>query len=38
MANANGLSRLPLPEAPKEASMPQELVLLLDTVRATPIT
>ena len=38
MANADGLSRLPLPEAPKEASMPEELVLLLDTVRTTPIT
>ena len=35
MANADRLSRLPLPEAPLEASMPKELVLLLDTIRTS---
>ncbi len=34
----DGLSRLPLPENPKESPIPEELVLLLDTVRTTPIT
>ena len=29
IANADGLSRLPLPEAPKEALMPAEVVFLL---------
>ena len=38
LANADGLSRLPLPENPKESPIPEELVLLLDTVRTTPIT
>ncbi len=34
----DGLSRLPLPENPKESPIPEELVLLLNTVRTTPIT
>ena len=37
-ANADLLSRLPLPEQPKEIPMPEELVLLLETMEFSPVT
>ena len=36
--NADLLSRLPLPEQPKEIPMPEELVLLLKTIEFSPVT
>lgn len=38
LANADGLSRLPLPEAPSEVSVPDEVVFLLQTLQSSPIT
>ena len=37
-ANADLLSRLPLPEQPKEIPMPEELVLLMETMEFSPVT
>ncbi len=38
IANADGLSRLPLPDTPREAKVPAEMVLLLETLQASPIS
>ena len=40
MANADGLSRLPLPESPASAEVPRfdEVVCLLQTLQSSPIT
>ena len=38
IANADGLSRLPLPEAPSEVPYPGEVVFLLQTLQSSPIT
>ena len=38
IANADGLSRLPLPDTPREAKVPAEVVLLLETLQASPIS
>ena len=38
MANADGLSRLPLPDIPTKATVPQEVVFLLQTLQDSPIT
>ena len=38
IANADGLSRLSLLEAPKEALMPAEVVFLLQTLQSSPIS
>ena len=37
-ANANTFSRLPLPVQPKEVSMPEELVLLMESLEMSPVT
>ncbi len=37
IVNADGLSRLPLPNTPKEAKVPAEVVMLLETLLASPI-
>ncbi|KXJ14234.1 Transposon Tf2-8 polyprotein [Exaiptasia diaphana] len=36
--NADGLSRLPLPEEPKETPIPAEVVHLMETIHTSPIT
>ena len=36
-SNANGLSRLPLPEAPSEVPVPPKLVLLVEHLLDTPV-
>ncbi|XP_062404761.1 uncharacterized protein K02A2.6-like [Sardina pilchardus] len=38
IANADGLSRLPLPERPKETNTPAELTCLLKQLQTAPIT
>ena len=38
LANADGLSRLPLPEAPSKATPPAEVIALLQTLQSSPIT
>ncbi len=37
-ADADALSRLPLPECPAEVPLPGETILLHDTLRSTPVT
>ncbi len=37
-ANADALSRLPLPEVPAETSLPAELVLMIEKMEEAPIT
>ena len=37
-ANADILSRLPLPKAPEEVSLPPEIVLMLEFLNSTPVT
>ena len=37
-ANADILSRLPLPEAPEEVPLPPEIVLMLEFLNSTPVT
>ena len=37
-ANADGLSRLPLPETPTQIPLPGETVLLMDTLANSPVT
>ena len=36
-SNADGLSRLPLPESPTEFPQPGEVILLMDTLETTPV-
>ena len=36
-ANADVLSRLPLPEYPKEVTLPGETVMLLETLQSSPV-
>ena len=38
LANVDGLSRLPLPEAPSKATPPAEVIALLQTLQSSPIT
>ena len=38
LANADGLSRLPLPEAPVVVPVPPDTVLLLESLQVTPVT
>lgn len=38
MGHADGLSRLPLPEAPKEVPIPEEVILALNMLDESPIT
>ena len=38
LANADGLSRPPLPEAPAEVPVPPDTVLLLESLQVTPVT
>ena len=37
-ANADALSRLPLPEAPKEVPVPAETILLLEHFSSLPVS
>ena len=37
-ANADGLNRLPLPEAPANIPVPQETILLMETLQLSPVT
>ena len=37
-ANADSLSRLPLPEQPAQIEQPADIVLLLETLQASPVT
>ena len=37
-ANADSLSRLPLPEHPTETTPPADIVLLMDTLQTSPVT
>ena len=37
-ANADSLSRLPLPESPVKTSPPADIILLMDTLQASPVT
>jgi len=37
-ANADLLSRLPLPEAPAQVPLPGDTILLMDTLEGTPVT
>ena len=37
-ANADSLSRLPLPEPPVQTPPPGEVILLMDTLQASPVT
>ena len=37
-ANADALSRLPLPEAPAQSTEPAELVLMVEKLEEAPIT
>ncbi len=38
MANADALSRLPLPTTPEPTTVPQEVVFLLQTLQSSPVT
>ena len=38
LANADGLSRLPLPQVPEKTSTPVEIISLLQTLQSSPIT
>ena len=37
-ANADSLSRLPLPQAPLQTPLPADIVLLMDTLQTSPVT
>ena len=38
LANADSLSRLPLPQTPLHTPLPGDIVLLMDTLQASPVT
>ena len=37
-ANADSLSRLPLPESPAEVPIPREVILMMETLQGSPVT
>ena len=38
ISNADGLSRLPLPDVPEEVPLPAETILLLDCLQVSPVS